>query len=213
MEDANLDWLTISNHEAAKTLTDAAMQHALTPFLNRECTVARAAQELGINPNTLLYRVNKLVGLGLLKLVRQERRTGKPIKVYRSSAAGFFVPFEFTPAETLEAMLMPLEREWHERFVRNTAALMQNGDGLGVRVWCEMGQVIAKPGPPPPTAFDASLLEHLPMLSIWSSSIQLDAEDAQAFRMELLELFSRYSGRTGEERHMLHLAIAPYVTP
>ena len=211
MEDRDLDWLAIENAEAAKALTDATMQRALTPFLDRDCTVARAARELGVNPNTLLYRVNRLLALGLLRSVREERRTGKPIKVYRSSAAGFFVPFELTTAETLEAMLMPLERGWHERFVRNAAALMaRHGGGLGVRVWREANQVIAKPGPPPPTAFDAALLEQLPMLSVWSSSIRLDPEEAQAFRLELLELFSRYSGRGGQERHILHLAIAPH---
>jgi predicted ArsR family transcriptional regulator len=87
----------------AKLLTNPESFRFLEPFMARDCTVSQAAKELKCNVDTMLYRVKTFVKAGLLKVVKTQSRRGRSIKVYRSSADKYFVPFEITPYEDVEA--------------------------------------------------------------------------------------------------------------
>ena len=212
MKEPNSYWMIVENLEAAKALLRPETRRFLEPFLDRPCTVSQAALELGVKPNALLYRVNQLWRLGLLRVEREEPRVGKPIKVYRSSAPAFFVPFALTPAETIEDLVLPLEREWSSRFARNAAALMAGYPGpLGVGVWrVESGEVIAKPRPRPPAPFDATLFERCPILSLWWVELHLDEDQAASLRKAMMALLERSTARPGARRYIVHLGLAPW---
>jgi hypothetical protein len=213
MKGPNSDWLVVEHPETAKALLDVQTQRFLEPFLGRSCTVTQAALELQVKPNALLYRVNQLLRLELLEVECEERRAGKPIKFYRSSAPAFFVPFALTPAETVEALILPLEREWGKRFAQNAAVLMSaDSSALGLGIWrAESGEVIAKPRLPPPAPFDHSLFERWPVLSLWSVEVYLEDTDAAHLREEMLILLERYAAQGGSKRHIVHLGFAPWV--
>lgn len=213
MKGQKSDWLVVEHPEVARALLDTQTRRFLEPFLGRTCTVTQAARELRVKPNALLYRVNQLLGLGLLEVEHEEARVGKPVKFYRSSAPAFFVPFALTPAETVEALILPLEREWSGRFAQNAAALMSaDPNAVGLGVWrVESGEVIAKPRLPPPAPFDHSLFERWPVLSLWSAEVYLEDTDATSLREEMLALLGRYVARGGSKRHIVHLGLAPLV--
>src|SRR5690554_2570341 len=75
----------------------------LEPFLGRDSSISEAATRTGEKPNTVLSRVRRWVRTGLLVVTGQRRRAGRPISLYRTSADSYFIPFDTTSAETLEA--------------------------------------------------------------------------------------------------------------
>jgi hypothetical protein len=93
----------IKDPEQARLLSDPENFRYFEPFLARDCTVSRAAKELNIKVDTMLYRVKTFLNAKLLKVVRLEPRRGRSIKHYRSSADAYYVPFEVTPFEDVEA--------------------------------------------------------------------------------------------------------------
>jgi hypothetical protein len=100
-----IDRIEIQDPEQARLLSDPESFRYFRPFFARDCTVARAAKELGSKVDTVLYRVKLFVEAGLLKIVETETRRGRPIKIYRSSADAYFIPFAVTPFEDIEAAL------------------------------------------------------------------------------------------------------------
>lgn len=73
-------------------LSDPRRVRFLRPFLARSVTVSQAASELDVTPNALLYRVRRMVDVGLLHVVEERPRAGRAVKVYRSSHDGYRVP-------------------------------------------------------------------------------------------------------------------------
>lgn len=82
----------VTDPAQAAILTDPHRVQFLLPFLGREKTVSQAAAEVVVTPNSLLYRVRRMVGAGLLQVVEERPRGGRAIKVYRSSHDGYRVP-------------------------------------------------------------------------------------------------------------------------
>lgn len=91
-----VEFFRVRTEEQARLLSDPATVRFLEPFLGRERSASQAAEELGVAIDTLLYRVRKFLAAGLLRIVREEPRAGRPIKIYSTVAEGFYVPFELT---------------------------------------------------------------------------------------------------------------------
>ncbi len=191
-------------------LADVSLQRFLEPFVARECTVARAAEELGVAANSLLYRVERFQAAGLLRVVREEKRAGRAVKVYRSVADAFYVPFALTRAETLEVLFSGLDSSLRALLYRNLAkAMTQAETELGLIVWrAEEGDVRTrfatgsqKFDPLEPGASSALLF--------WSPEVWLEPDDAKALLRDVTELIGRYHGRGGRGRYLLHLGVSP----
>ncbi len=73
----------------------------LGAFLAGEGTVAGAARTTGLDLRTVHRDVRALCAAGLLEVVREVKRAGRPVKVYRAVAPAFFVPFSATGAAEL----------------------------------------------------------------------------------------------------------------
>jgi hypothetical protein len=93
----------IKDTKQARLLTNPESFRFFEPFMARDCTVSQAASELHCNVDTMLYRVKTFVKAGLLKVVNTQPRRGRSVKVYRSSADAYYIPFEVTPFEDVEA--------------------------------------------------------------------------------------------------------------
>src|SRR5690606_26192893 len=97
--------MVVTDPIAAKAILDPDTRLYLAPFIGRAASISQAASGSGEKENTTLKRVRRFVELGLLEVVAELPRAGRPIKLYRSVAEVFFVPFEATGAESLEAAL------------------------------------------------------------------------------------------------------------
>lgn len=219
------EFLHIVDPVLAELITDPQLRRYIATFLERECSVGEAAKELEVSPQAMLYWTRKLVKLGLLKVVREERRRGKPIKYYRSVADGFFIPFVAIPSETLEALILKQEEYWQKLLARNlvrtgrdTFQELHNWGICLVRSE-ESGlfqdevhhlRVDVAANPHDEHFLGDRLLEpEAPALWLSWSLFQLSFEDAKDFQRELAELVGRYSHRRGAQRYLARLNLVP----
>ena len=123
--------LHVTDERAAAFLLDANHRRFLDPFLGRECTVAQAARDLTEDVNVVLYRVRRMVAIGLLRVVRIQQRRGRAVKVYTSVAERLFVPYAATPALNLLDALRRDRAATEELFVSALARVMQGAHDEG----------------------------------------------------------------------------------
>lgn len=201
----------IGDPAAADLLVNPYTLRQLEPFLGREATVSEAARDSGDKPNTVLARLRRFTKLGLVAVVREQKRAGRAIKVYRSTADVFFVPFEATRAETLEALMA--ERDgYYERLLRRgvVRARSESVGSWGTRVYRDARgrlqlQMALTPGE------NLTLLDpgQPAVLSAWRDSVYLDYPDAKALQRELFALLERYQQKEGAQRYIVRLGLAP----
>lgn len=84
----------MTDPDQAAVIADPERSRFLGPFLGRESTVTQAAAQVGCSPNAMLYRVRRMLALDILTVVREVRRAGRAVKIYRAAHDGYFVPTE-----------------------------------------------------------------------------------------------------------------------
>lgn len=107
--------------EQAALLLDLESRPLLALLMNTPSTAGEVAAHLGLDLGRAHYRLTRLVRAGVAEVtmaeVTQEARAGRALKRYRV-AGRWFVPFEVTGAETLEAFVASQIMPRMERFVR-----------------------------------------------------------------------------------------------
>ena len=201
----------VTDPRAADALVNPYTLRQLEPFLGRDCTVSEAARQAGEKPNTVLRRVRRFVGLGLLEVTREERRAGRAIKVYRSSAEVFFVPFEATSAETLESLMAERDRYYEDLLRRGVVRARRERVGTwGTRIYKDARGRLQIQTALTPEANHTLLEAGAPaVLSAWRDSVYLDFEDAKRLQLELFDLLKRFQQARGAGRYVVRLGLAP----
>ena len=202
--------LTVHNPEAAAILTNPHTLRQLEPFLAREMTVKEAAEETNEKPNTVLSRMRRFMGLGLLEVVREVPRQGRALKVYRSTADGFFIPFEATSAESLEAALAERDAYWQALLRHNVVrARLEKVETYGTRIYRDArGRLQVQMAVTPEQNYTTLAQDDPAVLSAWREAY-LDFEDAKALQREMFDLLKRYQQPRGAQRYIVRLGLAP----
>lgn len=208
----------IEDKEAVSFLLDLARLKYLLPFLGRERTVNEVAPEVGLSPNSLLYRVRKMCALGLLEVSRLEPRRGRPVKVYRSTADSFFIPFSATDAETPADLFFAWEAPWGrllvESMVRAVLGPVVRPDApWGLQIYREGNHLEAYtrviPVPEQDRPLNLSDPANLVALGGHLTGLRLDDGDARAFQQGLILLVQRYARLRGRTPYLVRLGVAP----
>ena len=140
------------------------------------------------------YHVGRLQDLGLLEVVRHKTRSGRPIKIFRSTARAFFVPAHLVPQSPEDKLYAEL-RACLDRSRRS-------GEGEGILYYVDehaalrMQKVRGKPA--------------IPWAEFWLG-ISLSNADAQSLAKDMKLLVTRY-GRRGAGRtqaYLVHCVTAP----
>jgi hypothetical protein len=201
----------VSDPDQARLLLDARTRAQLAPFLARPLAVGEAARAAGEKPNTVLRRVQRFLAAGLLEVAETVPRRGRPIRRYRTIADVFFVPFEASAAEDLEAALA--EREAWVAAVLRRAVVRARREAIGVwgtRIYRDdRGRVQVQMAVRPDADAEPPGPEGPAVLSAWRDALELDYPDAKALQRELFELLQRYQAKRGAQRYVIHLGLAP----
>lgn len=202
---------TVRQPSAAEALVDPTTLRHLAPFLGRERSVAQAARETGQKPNSTLRRVQRFIGLGLLRIVREVPRAGRAVKLYRTVADVFFVPFEATGAESLEAALAERDAYWERLLRRNVVKGRMEALGpWGTRIYRDARGRLQVQAAVRPDVNASTLDASAPaVLSLWRDALMLDFEDAKALQREMFALVQRYQARSGAQRYVVRMGLAP----
>ncbi len=126
---------TVTDPRAAALLSDPDWVPWIEPFLGRTRSIAAVAEELGRPLDAVRYRVRRLHEVGVLEVVGQRPRAGRPIRLYRTVADGFVVPFEATPFVDLEERILATMTAQARAFARSAAQLLREGGAEARRIY------------------------------------------------------------------------------
>jgi hypothetical protein len=133
----------------ARIVADPLRSRFLHPFLGRELSVSQAAAETGCAPNAMLYRVRRMIDVDLLLITETRQRAGRPIKIYRSTHDGYFVPNGAMHYDDLHHRVSSQEQRLSEQVVdAYTAVLFRSGNSGRVLARDHFGDVWSSDLPP-----------------------------------------------------------------
>jgi DNA-binding Lrp family transcriptional regulator len=207
----------------ARLLSDPESFRYFSPFLARDFTVSQAAKELDCKVDTMLYRVKTLLEAGLLKVVGTETRRGRPIKVYRSSADAYFVPFAVTPFEDIEAAIKTQNQKNGDIIAHHLARVVRQSGRDGRHIFRDIhGEVSVNSGA---NANDVVLdLDDLPEIArrvyayeyvigeSASDELELTDEDAKEFILEFYKFWRGYKNKKSSkkpQKYFLQFSFVP----
>lgn len=206
--------LVVTDLKAAAFLLDGDLLVLLKPFIKGACTVGDAAEQLGMKPTDLYYRVKRMLELGLLRVSHEESRRGRPLKYYRSSADEFFIPFCITSLEGVEDFIVKHDEPWSRRLVRSLAHAYTHEASLehwGLHIsYREDGFLMFDLASHPPQQNGAAVRG---AFSNWDSSFYLGEEDRRRMADEVHEVLERYRSKRSGPRCVLRFAVAPWEVP
>jgi hypothetical protein len=201
----------INIQEQADLLINPKTLRQLEPFLGRAVTITQAARELKQKPNTVLSRVRRFVRLGLLEVVEENKRKGRSIKKYRTTADVFFVPYEATSAESLDIALAERDKYWEDLLRKSVVqARVDDVGSWGTRIYRDERRRLQIQAAITPDKNYTMLDKKRPaVLSVWRDSVYLDFEDAKILQREMFDLLKKYQQKQGNQRYIVRLGIAP----
>jgi hypothetical protein len=195
------DFHRVETPEQARLLSDPATTRYLEPFLGRERSASEAAAELGVRIDTLLYRIGKFLAAGLLEIVREEPRAGRAIKVYRTVADAFYVPFGLTDFVEHEEQLREQLRDGEDEILAAAARMLRQTGEEGRRIYrMADGEIFYQSAGDEGKAMEWGEFEKMhaipgPAFETFGSSLQLTDEESKDFLIELYEAYERFRER------------------
>lgn len=177
--------LVVRDHLGVDLLLKLASTRCIAPFMRKEQTLGTAAAELQMPASTLAYYVKRFVRAGLLAVVRLEARAGKPIPVYRATAAEFHIPFEAMPPGIRDEFLNGSRQKMLTRFSESMEHQVVGRDNPGLRVVPHPVRGVSI------DFLDGDTLDDVPATEWWGS-IDLSEAEAMAMRDELQAVIAKY---------------------
>ena len=106
----------LTSSQQAQALLESVNREILGALLKQPSSASEIALEVERPLKTVLYRLEKLLEVGLVCLIEPRKRGGRAVKVYAAcSSTGWSFPFTLTPAATvrelLEGQMMPAMSE------------------------------------------------------------------------------------------------------
>lgn len=186
------DVITITNPKAAAVFATSLPARIVQTLIGETLSLAALANMTQTPLSLLHYHVKKCVSLGLIEVVREQRRAGRAVKHYRAKARTFFVPLD------LMAHLPGTE------MTRQLRAALDRNQARSVE-----GVNFTHDGQRPCAFLVKDRTSQATAIELWLD-IGLRSADAQELINDLKALLDRYRARgvDNEPRHLVHLAVA-----
>lgn len=180
--------------EMAAVFLDPRRRRILTAFMGRESSLTEAAERLAMPLNGLAYHVGRLLELGLLRVAREQKRAGRPIRHYRAAADAFLIPAAAMGRGVGDGLTAELRAALDRAEpLAGASDLLVSLDEAGRPKLQRRGGTI-----------DADACEYWRVLA-------LSAAEARQLNRELRTLLRRYEGAPGPGKafYLAHAALAP----
>lgn len=188
--DRMLDSITLENRSAAAAFASPQKRMILQSLIGAELTLGDLRRPTGMSLSLLHYHVGGLAALGLVAVVREEPRAGRPVRHFRATARSFFVPAEHLVKAPGTGLTWLLRDRLDQCLARSLQGISFTHDGLNHRAHLHTDP------DHPSTA-----------LELWIDA-GLDAADASNLAADLQAIVDRYRARAkpGQPRHLVHVA-------
>lgn len=209
-----LEWQTLTNPKAIRLILDADVRRILSVFMLSDSTIKTVADRLDLPLNAVHHKVKLLERADLLTVHKIETRRGRPIKHYRSTAQGFFVPFVETSSAGLTEFVrqqvgLPLAA-FVELVASAGSSVVEDVNQAGMRFYANDGYIETDLTP---AGFGFDIRQFLqpdaPALMHYLTPIRLTRKNAKLLQLEMIQLIEKYQGQHGPETYMVHIGLAP----
>ncbi|MBZ9752891.1 hypothetical protein K7W42_18795 [Deinococcus sp. HMF7604] len=215
------DWHRIGDPRAAQVLAHRDQLKYLRPFLGSALSASQAARSAGVRLDTMLYQIERLSELGLLKGLPLSSGPGRKVKRYQAVGDRFILPFTALQAETLLALFMHHDSQRREEFGRGLIqAVVGEGGGWHVRMYQQANGSLnweAAPDHDPDWRQEDLLKSEASAAWYTNVTVGLTPQEAKALQQDLVQLYmthvmraaGRDSSSTNKARYTLQLGLAP----
>ncbi len=184
----------INDRETALFLVNSSKNSVLRPFMAAEVSLAEAAKLLGVGKTKMSYWISRLLEMGLIAVVRIEKRGRYQSPIYRACADTFTFPLELVPVESDEALLAIHQAGfWPEVYRSLSISARQHTAGWHVRIQRMNSILHTDILPGSDDLEDGRICNHWGMLS-------LEATQARDMRSELRRVMGRYTALSNVNR-------------
>ncbi|MGY2896616.1 DprA-like winged helix domain-containing protein [Deinococcus sp. UYEF24] len=181
----------------AALLLDVRLRPLLALLMHAPRTATDVAERLGMTVKRAHYLLTRLELAGAAQIVAHEPRRGRPLRRY-ATASRWFIPFEVTGAETVEAFLAEQILPRMAEFTRLSARkLLEHSPDWGY--WLERGehashlQLGNQHGPAEALFYGAEPF----LLNI--GTVHLNSEQAGEMKRRMLAVLEEFSALEGPE--------------
>lgn len=159
--------------------------------------MSEAAATLKMPLNRLAYHVGALLRLGLVRIAREQKRAGRPIRFYRAAAGSFLVPAAAAGRRTGTGLAEEM------RAAIGRAEQLAGAHDLLLALDADGRPILSRHG----AETTADACEYWRMLHLGRS-------EAQTLAAELGALLRKYEGAPGKGKraYLAHAALAPRAT-
>lgn len=180
-------------------------------FFKKPSSIAEASQLGGVKENTLYRWVQAWCRLGLLEVVATRPKRGRPIKLYKTTADRFFIPYTSTSASTHAELLVNMGRTFEDKFFQALVRTRQNISlDWGFAVSLEGEDVLlTRAYKNELEPFDFSHPDAPATVSVWNTEQYLTFEEAKALQDQLYCLWHSREQRPGTRRYLLQFRLTP----
>lgn len=204
MRPTSADFYRVQTAHQAHLLENPDISAFFALFLAQEQTVTGAAQALSCKVNAMHYRTRTFLDAGLVRVVREERRAGLPIKIYRSVADAFFIPFELSRHANREAHMMERYESILQQIAKSTTRQDRRRGRVGQCLFRDTtGDVMSFGGVALPNSngilFNVDDDSYQPIGADRMGNIFLTKAEARSLQHELDSLFQRYLSLAHED--------------
>lgn len=200
---------------AARLLMEATTREVFGCFLGRTRSVKEAADALGHDLDAVLYRVRRLVAVGLLEVAAIEPRAGRAIRRYRAAHDDWFVPFEALPYADLEETFLDMHAAHAARAARAAVRWLADRPWAGYRIGVDAAGRMWMRGAAGDDDVHGSdpprMLGGLDGPMDASVDLRLSQEDARSLSADLAALVARYErlAQDGPANRLLFVVSVP----
>jgi hypothetical protein len=181
----------VATAEQAVLLLDVELRKVLALLMKRACSATELARDQGVNVQKAHYLLGKLEGAGIAELDSLRPRAGRAVKRYRA-APRWFVPFEVTGAETLEAFLGAQILPRMQSFVRLTVQQIE-ATYIHWGFWLEQEAEASSLRMGDPEGAALALYEGDDPFLLTIGTLWLSAEQASALKQRLNAVVAEFS--------------------
>ncbi len=186
-----LDQITIKDRTVAQAFASPRQRKIVQLLMAGEKSLSELASEAEMQLSLVHYHVTHCLRLGLIEIVREQRRAGRAVRFYRAAAKSFFVPAELIVEMPGTAMNLKLRELLDLDLARSLEGITFRHDGQRPR-----GDLVADPNLQRGT------------VELWLD-IGLTSTDAADLAKELQAVADRFRARADDTapRHLVHMAI------
>lgn len=187
----------VANQVQAALLLDVKLRPLLDLLLRHPCSPGEAARRLAVSVQRAHYLVGKLERAGVAEVVEVCPRNGRPIKRY-AVPPRWFIPYEVTGAETLEAFLDGQILPRIEQFTHLSIGLLRELDDRW-GFWLEQDEEgsILSMGTPGRKGYELFARDEPFLLNI--GGLRLNREQAKELKRRLLAVAEEFQALDSAE--------------